>query len=142
MIGVGALSLPKAFSQAGLVLGALLLFILAFVSYVTATYMVEAMANANAYMKYQFRLKRSKLALPGSPSIQRNLAVKVNEIFYITVTLLINPCSLVPKLPSLFNMCMINVSAYSTEKLGMGPGNKATYQARKRKRGLLSLMLI
>ena len=74
MIGVGALSLPKAFSQAGLVLGALLLFILAFVSYVTATYMVEAMANANAYMKYRFREKMSRLA-PGSPNIQRNLAV-------------------------------------------------------------------
>ena len=75
MIGVGALSLPKAFSQAGLVLGALLLFILAFVSYVTATYMVEAMANANAYMKYLSRKEKSQLA-PGSPNIQRNLGVR------------------------------------------------------------------
>ena len=78
MIGVGALSLPKAFSQAGLVLGALLLFILAFVSYVTATYMVEAMANANAYMKYQFRVKMSRLT-PGSPNIQRNLGVSLRK---------------------------------------------------------------
>jgi hypothetical protein len=74
VIGVGALSLPKAFSQAGLVLGALLLFILAFVSYVTATYMVEAMAIANAYMKYKFREKRIA-HVQGAPSVQRYLEV-------------------------------------------------------------------
>ena len=74
MIGVGALSLPKAFSQAGVVLGVLLLIILASASYVTATYMVEAMAIANAYVRYKSRTKSPQLA-PGSPNIQKDLGV-------------------------------------------------------------------
>ena len=88
VIGVGALSLPKAFSDAGLVLGAVLLFVLAFVSYVTATFMVEAMANANAYMKYRSRKERSKL-LPGSPNIQGNVwvCVVINDVcMYVCVS--------------------------------------------------------
>ena len=72
MIGVGALALPKAFSQAGLVLGTILLFILAAVSYVTATFMVEAMAIANAYVRYQTRKNK-----PRQPSIQRNVRKKM-----------------------------------------------------------------
>ena len=59
IVGVGALALPKAFSEAGLVLGALLLVVLAFVSYMTTTYMTEAMAAANAYEKMKERKKHS-----------------------------------------------------------------------------------
>ena len=51
IIGVGALALPKAFSDAGLVLGTILLVLLCFVSYMTTTYTIEAMAAANAYEK-------------------------------------------------------------------------------------------
>ena len=59
IIGVGALSLPLAFSDAGYVLGILLLLMLAFMSYVTATFMVEAMATANACYKHQQRKKKT-----------------------------------------------------------------------------------
>ena len=83
MIGVGALSLPKAFSQAGLVLGALLLFILASVSYVTATYMVEAMAIANAYMKYKFR-KKIITHVQGAPNVQSYLVVNCILVYIIS----------------------------------------------------------
>ena len=76
VIGVGALALPKAFSQAGLILGTLLLLILAFVSYVTATYMVEAMSIANAYMKYRARTKSPQLSTNTS-TIQRDLGVRI-----------------------------------------------------------------
>ena len=58
IVGVGVLALPKAFSEAGLVLGAVLLVVLAFVSYMTSTYMTEAMAAANAYEKMEQRRKR------------------------------------------------------------------------------------
>ena len=44
--------------------------------------MVEAMAIANAYMKYRFRMKMSRLA-PGSPNIQRNLAVRFIEEYLL-----------------------------------------------------------
>ena len=74
VVGVGALALPRAFSEAGLILGALLLFVLAFVSYVAATYMVEAMATANAYALYQSKVKSSRPS-PGSPNIQRDVSI-------------------------------------------------------------------
>ena len=80
IIGVGALSLPKAFSQAGLALGTLLLFMLAFMSYMTSTFMVEAMAIANALFRFKKRSglgESSKLSSlrPHSPDIQ-----KVDEV--------------------------------------------------------------
>ena len=59
IVGVGALALPKAFSNAGLVLGTILLILLCFVSYMTTTYMIEAMAAANAYTKLEQRKKHS-----------------------------------------------------------------------------------
>ena len=90
MIGVGALSLPKAFSQAGLVLGALLLFILASVSYVTATYMVEAMAIANAYMKYKFR-KKIITHVQGAPNVQTYLEVNYYCNNYLLCIKVITP---------------------------------------------------
>lgn len=55
IIGVGALSLPQSFSDAGVVLGTILLVVLASMSYMTATFMVEAMASANAYVRYNAR---------------------------------------------------------------------------------------
>lgn len=58
IIGVGALSLPKSFSEAGYVLGTILLVVLAFMSYVTATFMIEAMASANAYMRHKTRTRQ------------------------------------------------------------------------------------
>lgn len=69
-MGVGALSLPKAFSDAGIILGTILLFILALTSYITATYMIEAMANANAYVKYLKRKKQKLVDAKSVPSIQ------------------------------------------------------------------------
>ncbi|UJR31131.1 hypothetical protein I4U23_018638 [Adineta vaga] len=47
IVGTGALALPKAFHEGGYVLSTLLLLILAFFSYISATYMIEAMAIAN-----------------------------------------------------------------------------------------------
>lgn len=85
IIGVGALSLPKAFSDAGLVLGTLLLIMLAFMSYMTATFMIEAMAIANALFRFKKRNgldetgKLSSLA-PRSSDIQ-----KVDEVIKLPV---------------------------------------------------------
>lgn len=63
VIGVGALALPLAFSQAGLVLGTLLLITLAFMSFITSSYIIEAMAAANAYdiFKERKRLDQQKV---------------------------------------------------------------------------------
>lgn len=72
VIGVGALSLPRAFSDAGFILGSILLVILASMSYVTATFMVEAMATANAYMRHISRTKKNVVEAENNfpPNIQ------------------------------------------------------------------------
>ena len=49
IVGVGALAMPKAFAMAGWLLGLVLLVVLAMLSYMTATYVIESMAVANAY---------------------------------------------------------------------------------------------
>lgn len=60
VIGVGALALPLAFSDAGLILGTLLIVALAFMSYITTSYVIEAMAAANAYDRFLERKKRNQ----------------------------------------------------------------------------------
>ncbi|KAI6648372.1 putative membrane protein [Oopsacas minuta] len=51
IVGVGAIAMPKAIALAGWLLGLVLLIVLALLSYMTATYVIEAMATANAYGK-------------------------------------------------------------------------------------------
>ena len=81
-IGIGLLALPKAFSEAGMVLGSILLIILAFVGYMTATYMIEAMAAANAYVKLEQREKKESSENESSSDAQ-----KVNQV-HVGFTLL------------------------------------------------------
>ena len=71
IIGIGPFFLPKAFSQAGLLLGTLLLIILAVMNYVTATFVVEAMAIANAYSRYESREKEEPHTMD-SPSTSQS----------------------------------------------------------------------
>ena len=51
MIGTGALTLPLAFSQAGLTFGLLTFMLLSFVSFMSASWVIETMATANAILK-------------------------------------------------------------------------------------------
>ncbi|TMW60416.1 hypothetical protein Poli38472_000458 [Pythium oligandrum] len=51
IVGAGALTIPHAFAQVGLLYGALALGLLALTSYVTATFMIEAIAGVNALRK-------------------------------------------------------------------------------------------
>uniref|UniRef100_A0A7E4VV90 Aa_trans domain-containing protein n=1 Tax=Panagrellus redivivus TaxID=6233 RepID=A0A7E4VV90_PANRE len=53
IVGTGALALPKAFQTSGYVLGSVLLAISAFVSYMCATFIVEAMSVSNAILKLE-----------------------------------------------------------------------------------------
>lgn len=63
IVGAGALNIPQAFNRAGLILGVIVLSILAFTSYVTATFMVELMAGVNTLI-----LKRKSKEILVSPS--------------------------------------------------------------------------
>ena len=68
MIGVGALALPRAFAEAGIVLGSILLVVLCFMSFLNTTYMIEAMAAANAYTRLERKRGTLTISAPGASS--------------------------------------------------------------------------
>lgn len=75
IVGAGALGLPKAFSEAGYIAGSILLLILAILSFMTVTFMVESMAIGNAITKLKATAMQSiqqpaetDLLLPSKPT--------------------------------------------------------------------------
>lgn len=64
IVGTGALTLPAVFAKAGWCLGLILIIVLAFISYMTVTFVIETMACANAvihWRRLQF-LKRDRVS--------------------------------------------------------------------------------
>jgi len=59
IVGTGALTLPAAFHDAGWLPSTVIIVLLAFISYLTATFVIESMASANALMHHR-RLQRFK----------------------------------------------------------------------------------
>ncbi|KAJ8389160.1 hypothetical protein AAFF_G00123660 [Aldrovandia affinis] len=55
IVGTGALTMPKAFATAGWVVSLTLILFLAFMSYMTTTFVIEAMASANAQLRWKRR---------------------------------------------------------------------------------------
>lgn len=55
IVGTGALTMPKAFATAGWALSVGLIAVLAFMSYMTTTFVIEAMAAANAQLRWKRR---------------------------------------------------------------------------------------
>ncbi|XP_061568551.1 transmembrane protein 104 [Cololabis saira] len=55
IVGTGALTMPKAFATAGWGVGLALISILGFMSYMTTTFVIEAMAAANAQLRWKRR---------------------------------------------------------------------------------------
>ncbi|KAL0993367.1 hypothetical protein UPYG_G00106820 [Umbra pygmaea] len=55
IVGTGALTMPKAFAEAGWVVSLALISFLAFMSYMTTTFVIEAMAAANAQLRWKRR---------------------------------------------------------------------------------------
>lgn len=53
IVGTGALTLPAVFSQAGWLLSLGLIIMLAFVGFVTVTFIIESMACANATVEWR-----------------------------------------------------------------------------------------
>ncbi|XP_015597813.1 transmembrane protein 104 homolog isoform X2 [Cephus cinctus] len=62
IIGTGALTLPAVFSRAGWVLGLTVILVLAFISFVTVTFVIETMASANAIITWR-RIQQRKRTL-------------------------------------------------------------------------------
>ncbi|KAJ8345519.1 hypothetical protein SKAU_G00297120 [Synaphobranchus kaupii] len=55
IVGTGALTMPRAFATAGWGVSLALICILAFMSYMTTTFVIEAMAAANAQLRWKRR---------------------------------------------------------------------------------------
>ncbi|XP_049602113.1 transmembrane protein 104 isoform X1 [Syngnathus scovelli] len=55
IVGTGALTMPRAFATAGWVVSLTLISFLAFMSYMTTTFVIEAMAAANAHLRWKRR---------------------------------------------------------------------------------------
>lgn len=55
IVGTGALTMPKAFAHAGWVVSLALITFLGFMSYMTTTFVIEAMAAANAQLRWKRR---------------------------------------------------------------------------------------
>lgn len=53
IVGTGALTMPKAFATAGWLVSLVLLVFLGFMSFVTTTFVMEAMAAANAQLRWK-----------------------------------------------------------------------------------------
>ena len=86
IVGTGALTLPAAFHDAGWLLSSIIIILLAFMSYLTATFVIESMASTNAMIHWK-RLQRIKRS-GGSVSeelVTRTLTVQVttNQTFYL-----------------------------------------------------------
>ncbi|XP_011703756.1 PREDICTED: transmembrane protein 104 homolog isoform X2 [Wasmannia auropunctata] len=61
IVGTGALTLPAVFSQAGWALGLSVILVLAFISFVTVTFVIEAMASANAIVMWRHNQQRKRV---------------------------------------------------------------------------------
>lgn len=63
IVGAGALAMPSAFGESGFVAGSILIGVLAFTSYLTVTYMNEAMSIANAFFRKEEEKKTQSIGI-------------------------------------------------------------------------------
>ncbi|XP_068973834.1 transmembrane protein 104 homolog isoform X1 [Bombus flavifrons] len=72
IVGTGALTLPAVFSQAGWALGLSVILILAFISFITVTFVIEVMASANAIVAWRHIQHRKRVCLSQDSSINES----------------------------------------------------------------------
>ena len=82
IVGTGALTLPAAFHDAGWGLSSVIIILLAFMSYLTATFVIESMAAANAMVHWKRlqTLKRPGGRTSSSSSSLTQMAPKPIEV--------------------------------------------------------------
>ncbi|XP_012214753.1 transmembrane protein 104 homolog isoform X2 [Linepithema humile] len=61
IVGTGALTLPAVFSRAGWALGLSVILVLAFISFITVTFVIETMASANAIVTWKHIQHRKRV---------------------------------------------------------------------------------
>jgi len=83
VVGTGSLLLPKAFSETGWLLSSVLIVFLAFTSFLTVTFVVEALSCSNAVIKWRRLqyMKREMVRL--YPMIHRDVMCNVIIFFFV-----------------------------------------------------------
>jgi hypothetical protein len=76
IVGTGALTLPAAFHDVGWLLSSVIVIMLAFMSYLTGTFVIESMAAANAMVHWK-RLQRLKRS---GGSVSEELVTKTLQV--------------------------------------------------------------
>lgn len=72
IVGTGALTLPAVFSRAGWALGLSVILILAFISFITVTFVIEVMASANAIIAWRHIQHRKRASCPQDSSFNES----------------------------------------------------------------------
>lgn len=83
IIGTGALTLPAAFSRAGWLGGSVMVLLVGFISYVTVTFVIEAMASANAILHLRNALKR-RVARDVSELLGHEINSSILKYFFVS----------------------------------------------------------
>jgi len=86
IVGTGALTLPAAFHDAGWLLSTVIIIILAFMSFLTATFVIESMACANAITNHR-KIQRLKSRISVSQDKDSSSSDHDTEVD------IVNPCS-------------------------------------------------
>lgn len=77
LVGVGILALPSAIAKAGIIAGALCLVTVSFMAFISATFMIEVLATANAWRRTKSVTRRGHVK--GCPT-QSELVGETNQI--------------------------------------------------------------
>ncbi|XP_071813718.1 transmembrane protein 104-like isoform X2 [Apostichopus japonicus] len=97
IVGTGALTMPLAFSQAGWLTSIVIICLLAFAGFVNATFVIEAMAAANAIIKHKRKMEETDSTT--SEASQDNIVDATENTSLLHSTSINNPVSGVPPIP-------------------------------------------
>ncbi|CAH1794269.1 unnamed protein product [Owenia fusiformis] len=79
IVGTGALTMPKALGETGWLLGLVLIIALAFMSYMTVTFVVESMASANAMIRWKHLQRMKKEGSINEAAVARHIDSPMDE---------------------------------------------------------------
>ena len=82
IVGTGALTLPAAFHDAGWALSSVILILLAFMSFLTATFVIESMAAANALLHWKRLQQLKRSGDRSSSSTSSGIRVRILNCWY------------------------------------------------------------
>lgn len=97
IVGTGALTMPLAFSQAGWLSSIIIISLLAFAGFVNATFVMEAMAAANAIIKHKRKMEEAESIT--SDTSQENLVEATENTSLLHPNPINGPTAGVPPIP-------------------------------------------